>query len=113
VDVGTTALLAALVTVWLPEVAAAAAEWSGPGAGGSSRAMGGWWPGVWLWLASKTALTMVGMSAVVSGLGSSEVSVGDVLLVCLDAGCALAGSWHFLEPRVVGVFVLVILGILY
>ena len=59
------------------------------------------------------ALTMVGMSAVVSGLGLSEVSIGDVLLVCLGASCTLAGSWHFLEPHIVRVFVLVILGILY
>jgi len=86
VDVGTPALLATLVTVWLPGVAAAAAEWFASGARGSSRAMGGWWPGGWLWLASKTALTMVGMSAVVSGLGSSEVGIGDILLVRLDAG---------------------------
>jgi len=49
VDVDTPILLAPLVTVWLPGVAAAAAEWSGPGAGGLSRAMGGWWPGGWLW----------------------------------------------------------------
>jgi len=34
VDVDTPALLAALVTVWLPGVAVAAAEWSGSGAGG-------------------------------------------------------------------------------
>jgi len=54
-----------------------------------------------------------GVDNVVSGLGLSEVSVGDVLLVHLGAGCALAGSWHFLEPRVVGVFVLFVLGILY
>jgi len=106
VDVYTPALLAALVAVWLLGVAAA--EWSRPRAGGSSRAMGGW-----LWRASKTAWTMVGMSAVVSDLGLSEVSIGDVLLVRLGASCALARSWHFLEPRVVGVFVLVVLGILY
>ena len=56
---------------------------------------------------------MVGMSAVVSGLGSSEVSVGDVRLVLLGAGCAVAGSWRFLEPRVVEAFFLVVLGILY
>jgi len=65
VDVDTPALLATPVTVWLPGVAAAVEEWSKPGAGGSSRAMSGWWPGGWLWQASKTVLTMVGMSAVV------------------------------------------------
>ena len=58
-------------------------------------------------------LTMVGMSTVVGGLGPSEVSVGNILLVRLGAGCTLAGSWCFLELRIVGVFILVILGILY
>jgi len=38
---------------------------------------------------------MVGMFAVVSGLGLPEVSLGDVLLVRLGAGCTLAGSWRF------------------
>ena len=48
--VGTPALLAALVTVWLPGVAVAAAEWSGPGAGVVT--CNGWLVAWWLVMGS-------------------------------------------------------------
>jgi len=52
-----------------------------------------------------TTLTIVGMSAVVSGLGwfsSSRASVDGILLGCLDAGCALTKTQYFREALLLG-----------